>query len=54
MSRKGDLRASEIFKRRVRELLEAGYSASAIAKETGKSYAHTRRVVEWIKSEMND
>ena len=51
MSSKSDRRNSESLERRVRELLAAGYSASQIAKETGKSYAHTARIVERVKSE---
>lgn len=51
MSKKSDKRNSETFERRVRELLSAGQSAARIAKETGKSYVHTQRIVERIKSE---
>lgn len=51
MSGKSDRRNSEAFERRVRELLTAGYSASRIAKETGKTYAHTVRIVERVRSE---
>ncbi len=51
MSSKSDRRNSETFDRRVRELLAAGYPASKIAKETGKSYKHTLRIVERIRAE---
>lgn len=51
MSGKSDRRNSESFERRVRELLAAGYSASRIEKETGKTYAHTIRIVERVKAE---
>jgi len=48
---KGPRRSAEIFERRVRELLAAGYSAAAIAKETGKSFLHTSRIVARIQQE---
>lgn len=51
MSAKADRRNSEAFERRVRELLAAGYSAAAIAKETGKTYVHTARIVARIEQE---
>lgn len=51
MSSKSNRRNSEIFERRVRELLSAGYTAASIAKETGKSYLHTVRTVQRIKAE---
>lgn len=50
-STKATRRDSEVFERRVRELLAAGYSAAAIAKETGKSYLHTARIVARIQQE---
>lgn len=50
-SKRGTQRNSEVFERRVRELLAAGYSASAIAKETGKTYVHTARIVARIEQE---
>lgn len=51
MASKGTRRASEIFERRVRLLLAAGYTTAAIAKETGKSYLHTSRIVARIQQE---
>ncbi|MFV7423985.1 hypothetical protein ACNPNN_13030 [Stenotrophomonas geniculata] len=51
MSVKADKRSAEIFERRVRELLAAGYSPAAIAKETGKSYQHTARIVARVQQE---
>lgn len=51
MSSKADRRNAAAFERRVRELLSAGYSASAIAKETGKTYVHTARIVARIEQE---
>lgn len=39
-------RSAAIFRRKVRELLDAGMGISQIAKTTGKSYAHTKRIVE--------
>lgn len=51
MSSKADRRNAESFERRVRELLAAGYSPSAIAKETGKSYQHTARIVARVQQE---
>lgn len=42
---KADQRKSETFRRKVRELLEAGYTTSQIAKETGSSYHHTDQIV---------
>lgn len=42
---KADQRKSETFRRKVRELLEAGYTTSQIAKETGKSYHHADQIV---------
>lgn len=51
MSSKSDRRNSEIFERRVSELLAAGYTAASIARETGKSYLHTVRIVQRVRSE---
>lgn len=51
MASKGSRRSAEIFERRVRLLLAAGYSTAAIAKETGKSYLHTSRIVARIQKE---
>lgn len=51
MSSKADRRNAESFERRVRELLAAGYSPAAIAKETGKSYQHTARIVARVQQE---
>lgn len=51
MASKGTRRAAELFERRVRRLLAAGYTTAAIAKETGKSYLHTSRIVARIQQE---
>lgn len=42
----GTEREAEAFRRRVRQLLDAGFGISAIAKETGKTYRHTKQIVE--------
>lgn len=49
MSAKADKRNAEAFERRVAELIAAGFSAAQIAKQTGKSYTHTSRIVSRIK-----
>lgn len=51
MGKRGDARKGDIFERRVRELLAAGYCTSRISAETGKSYIHTVRIVERIRNE---
>lgn len=51
MSSRADKRNAEQFERRVAELMAAGLSVSKIAKEAGKSYLHTSRIVERIKSQ---
>ena len=46
MGKKSDKRSSDQFRAKVRELLAAGFSVAKIAKETGKSYTHTKRIAE--------
>jgi hypothetical protein len=50
--KRGDLRNSNHFRAQVREMLAKGYSAARIAKETGKSYQHTQRIVAQEKQEQ--
>lgn len=52
MSTRSDKRNAEQFERRVAELIAAGFSTAKIAKATGKSYAHTSRIVARIKGEQ--
>lgn len=46
MSEKRNQLTNEIKRRRVVQLLKAGYSASAAAKETGYTYAYVKMVYE--------
>lgn len=51
-----NLKPTEVRKRtakliRIKQLTEAGYSPSQIAKETGWSYSWVSRMVEWTKEE---
>lgn len=41
-----DKRAANTFRATVRQMLAQGYSPSRIAKETGKSYRHVKKIVE--------
>lgn len=41
---------SEIFRSRVRALLELGYSLARIAKETGKSITHVKQIAKQERS----
>lgn len=45
MNKRNQLK-SAAFRAQVKELLEQGYAVSKIAKITGKSYTHTRQIVE--------
>ncbi|KZC32633.1 MULTISPECIES: hypothetical protein [unclassified Rhodanobacter] len=47
-----DLRRRAVFRSRVRQMLQAGYSVSRIAKETGKSLVHTTRIAQQELDEM--
>lgn len=40
---------AEVKRRRVRQMVEAGYSLAAIRKETGYSYAHVKQLAEQEK-----
>lgn len=51
MGKKADARNAVIFEAKVRELLREGMSAAKIAKETGKSYQHTKLIVDRVLSE---
>lgn len=53
MAKRGNDRRAELFERRVRELLAAGMSPAAIAKETGKSYKHTALIVARVRAETD-
>lgn len=44
-------RRANTFRVTVRQMLEQGYSVSRIAKETGKSYRHVKRIVEQERGE---
>lgn len=46
MSEKRNQLTNEIKRRRVVQLLKAGYSASAATKETGYTYAYVKMVYE--------
>ncbi len=48
---KRDKLFSDIFRKKVNQLLDLGMSLSAISKQTGKSYKHVKQVAEQIKSE---
>ena len=41
---KGDKRASDLLRARVRQMLAAGYSEARMVKETGKSPKHIARI----------
>lgn len=49
---KSELRRRAAFRARVRQLLEAGYPISRIAKETSKSFVHTKRIAEQELADM--
>ena len=49
---KSERRTSDSFRMRVRQMLAAGYSVSRIAKETGKSHTHAKRIAEQERAEL--
>lgn len=51
MSESRNARDSDLYRRKVRQMLLAGMSASAIAKATGKSYKHAKQVVDQLIAE---
>lgn len=51
MSAKGSRRKADVLKARIRQMVEAGKSVSAIAKELGISYVHAARVAGWLADE---
>lgn len=50
--RRGDRRNSEIFRRKVRELLAAGKTVAQIMKATGKTHAYVSMIVAQEQAEM--
>jgi len=51
--KKREMREDRVLKAMIRQMYEAGYSVSKIAKELGHSYPHVKRIVEYIRQEQS-
>lgn len=54
MSKRRERQSDDIFRRRVRQMVTAGYADSRIAKETGKSITHVRLVAAQERAELTN